>query len=86
MTEGANLMPDHDYVKLSQGAQLRNWILSEMLRGAGYAALVVVGIGLVIWAIYLVGLLLPEDSKNAPPPMPFSQIEAPMTGALHHSA
>jgi hypothetical protein len=79
-------MADHDYIQISKGAQLRNWILSEMMRGAGYAALVVVGIALVIWAIYLVGLLLPEDSKNAPPPMPFSQIEAPLVAAAERVA
>ena len=59
---------------------LRNWVMSEMLRGGGYAALVVVGIGVLIWGIYLFGLLLPADSKNAPPPMPYSQYEAPITG------
>ncbi len=56
---------------------LRNWIMSEMLRGGGYAALVVFGTMIAIWLIYLFGLLLPEDSKNAPPPMPFSHLEAP---------
>ena len=73
-------MAEHPYAEETQIARLRNWILSEMLRGAGLAALFVVSIGLVLGAIWAVGQLLPEDSKNAPPPMPYSSlvIEAPL--------
>lgn len=71
-------MADHDYIQETKTQRIRNWILYEMLRGGGYAAVVLVGIGALIGVIYLVGLLLPEDSKNAPPPMPYSAYEAPV--------
>jgi hypothetical protein len=65
------------FFETSRRSVMRNWILSEMLRGGGYAAVVVFGTMIAIWLIYLFGLLLPEDSKNAPPPMPYSHLEAP---------
>ncbi len=74
-------MAEHDYIQETTGARIRNWILYEMLRGAGYAAVVLVTIGVTIGVIYLVGLLLPAESRDAPPPMPFSQIEAPLDQA-----
>ncbi|NYS25624.1 RC-LH1 core complex protein PufX [Rhodobacteraceae bacterium 2376] len=74
-------MSERDYFEVSRTGQIRNWIMSEMLRGGGYAAVVLVGIGLIIGVIYLVGLLLPAESRNTPPPMPFSQLEAPLDGA-----
>ena len=74
-------MSERDYFEVNRSGQIRNWILSEMLRGGGYAAVVLVGIGLIIGVIYLVGLLLPAESRNTPPPMPFSQLEAPLDGA-----
>jgi hypothetical protein len=74
-------MAEHDYIQQSKSQVIRNWILSEMLRGGGYAALTLVGIGATIGVIYLVGLLLPADSKNAPPPMPYSAYEAPLLTA-----
>jgi hypothetical protein len=68
---------DKQYFETDRRGAIRNWVMSEMLRGGGYAAVVLIGIGLLLWVIYLVGLFLPEDSKNAPPPMPYSQLEAP---------
>ena len=65
---------DQPYWAQDRRGMLRSWVLSEMLRGAGYAGVVLLGIGLFLWVIYLFGLLLPEDSKNAPPPMPFSMV------------
>ena len=74
-------MSERDYFEVSRTGQIRNWIMSEMLRGGGYAAVVLIGIGLIVGVIYLVGLLLPAESRNAPPPMPYSQLEAPLDGA-----
>ena len=71
-------MAQHDYINDSPAQRLRNWVLSEMLRGAGYAAAVLVGIGALVGLIYVVGQFLPADSKNAPPPMPFSALQAPV--------
>jgi hypothetical protein len=69
-------MSDKPYWEEPPGAALRSWVLSQMLRGAGYGALFVFGIGLLLYAIWGFGLLLPEASKQAPPPMGFL-IEAP---------
>lgn len=67
-----------DYLrKGGRRGAIRSFVLTEMMRGAGWAGLVVVGIALVLAAIYLLGLLLPAESKNAPPPMPFSALVAP---------
>ena len=72
-------MTDKPYIKQTDAQQIRSWILTEMLTGAGKAALVLIGIGVVLYAIYLVSLILPEESKQAPAPMPQSAIEAPAT-------
>jgi hypothetical protein len=72
-------MSDKHYINQTETQRLRSWILSEMLSGAGKAALFVVLIGVSLYAIYLLGLLLPEESKQAPAPMPQSAIEAPVS-------
>jgi Na+/H+ antiporter NhaC len=58
-----------NYMMESRSEMLRGWVLAQMMRGAGYAAVVVLGVALVIWAIYGVGLLLPAESRETPPPM-----------------
>lgn len=70
-------MSEKPYYEERPSVMLRTWILGQMMRGAGYAALVVLGIGLLIYAIYLFGLLLPADSKTAPDPTPESHLAAP---------
>jgi photosynthetic reaction center PufX protein len=47
---------------------LRVWALGQMIWGAFLAGVFVVAIGAVLAAIYIVGLLLPEESKQAPSP------------------
>jgi len=78
-------MTDNGKLYYEQGrrATIRNYVLFEMIRGAGWGGLLLLVIGGTLFAIYLFGLLLPEDSKNAPPPMPYSQIQivAPTTQA-----
>ena len=71
-------MADHDYIVETPTARLRNWVLSEMLRGAGYAALFLLAIGIFYAVVWGVGQLLPDESKNAPPPMPYSALSAPL--------
>lgn len=68
-------MADHDYIQETPAQRIRNWILFEMLRGAGYAAVVLLGIGATIGVIWIIGQFLPEERLNTPPPMPFSAIE-----------
>jgi hypothetical protein len=60
---------DETYLNLSRKNRLSADILFLMLKGAGYAAAVVVSIVLVIVIIQQIGLLLPEDSKTAPDPI-----------------
>lgn len=61
-------MSDKPYYHESETSQLRSWVLSQMMRGAGYAAILVLGLGLFLFALYGIGLLLPEESKQAPSP------------------
>ena len=69
-------MTDKPYWEESPRQALRSWVLGQMLRGAGYGALFVVTIGLFLYAVWGLGLLLPEASRETPPPMGFL-IEAP---------
>jgi hypothetical protein len=48
-----------------------------MLKGAGYAAALVIGLWLVIAVIAAVGKALPERSREAPDPTPMSALEVP---------
>lgn len=74
-------MAEHDYIQESPTQRLRNWVLSEMMRGAGYALAFLLAIGVIYGVIWGVGQLLPSESKNAPPPMPYSSLIAPMQAA-----
>jgi hypothetical protein len=58
-------------------SHIRHWVLGQMLSGAGKAALFVITIGVVLWAIYLVSLALPEESKQAPSPQQTGALEMP---------
>ncbi len=58
-----------DYFQISRRANLTTWVTGEMLRGAGWAALFLIVIGVTLWAIYGVGLLLPAESRETPDPM-----------------
>jgi Intrinsic membrane protein PufX len=57
-----------DYFTTTRAQQLNVWVAGLMLKGAGWAAAILIGIGLVIWAIYGIGLLLPEASRETPSP------------------
>ena len=71
-------MAEHDYIQETPNQRLRNWVLSEMVRGAGYALAFLLFIGAIYGVIWGIGQFLPDDSKNAPPPMPYSALDAPM--------
>jgi hypothetical protein len=72
---------DETYLNLSRKNRLSADILFLMLKGAGYAAAVVVSIVLVIVIVQQIGLLLPEDSKTAPDPINrSSQLETVVEG------
>ena len=48
---------------------LRVWALGQMVWGAFLAGVFLVSVMAVLAAIYIVGLFLPEESKQAPAPM-----------------
>ncbi|THD85570.1 1-deoxy-D-xylulose-5-phosphate synthase [Aliigemmobacter aestuarii] len=60
-------MPN-DFLEESRQTRLAFWGLGQMMKGAAYAAIFLVGIGVFLWAIYLLGLLLPEESRQTPSP------------------
>jgi len=70
-------MSDDNYYSLSRRATLTAWITGQMLRGAGWAALVVVGFGLVLTTIWLVGTFLPAESRETPDPNTWSSLVLP---------
>lgn len=76
-------MTDKPYYEQSQRQFLRSWVLGRMLSGAGWAALFVIAIGVSLGVLYGVSLLLPPESKEAPPPMPQSSLTQPWDGAVH---
>jgi hypothetical protein len=57
------------------------WVTGQMLKGMGYAAAFVLAVALTLFAIYGVGLLLPEESKQAPAPMGALVVPAAATTA-----
>jgi hypothetical protein len=69
-------MPN-DYFSESKQTSLVYWSLGHMLKGALYAAAFLLAIGIFLWAIYLIGLLLPEESRQTP--SPYGALEAPLT-------
>lgn len=61
-------MADDYFEVMSRKSQLTGWVANQMLRGAGYAAAVVVGFGVILAVIWVVGLALPAESKLADDP------------------
>lgn len=76
-------MPN-DYFNETKQTNLVFWSLGQMLKGAGYAAAFVIAISLFVWAIYLVGLLLPEESRQTP--SPYGSLEMPLVAEGHDLA
>lgn len=67
---------NHDYLKTNTTptARLRADVLMLMLKGAGYAAIFCLVIWFSLTAIYWVGNMLPEESRETPDPTPLSFI------------
>lgn len=76
-------MSDQGLYYLSGGrrAQIRNYIFYEMFRGVGWGALTLAVIVVPLLLVYVLSWFLPEESKNAPPPMPFSALVVPTAQA-----
>ena len=60
---------NHDYLKTSDTTfHLRAYVLALMLKGAGYAAVFCIVVGVFLGATIWIGTLLPPESKEAPDP------------------
>ena len=59
---------EHYYEGQSPMIRLRVWALGQMVWGAFLAGAGLAIVGAVLLAIWAVGLLLPEESKQAPSP------------------
>lgn len=68
-------MSDDKMFSISRRAQVTTWIAGEMLRGAGYAAAVVVGFGLTFAVIWFFGTLLPAESRDTPDPNTWDTVD-----------
>ena len=67
-------MDDKFYTDQDPVIRLRVWALGQMIWGGFLAAGVVVGIGAVLLVIWIISMLLPEQSKQAPSPYVTLQI------------
>jgi hypothetical protein len=80
-------MSDHPfYHNESPKSRLRTWIFGQMMYGAFWAAAVFVGCILFFAVFYGIGLLLPEESRQTPDPMPRSSLEQPLAAPGHDLA
>jgi Intrinsic membrane protein PufX len=78
-------MSDKQYFdEPDRAIHLRVWALGQMVWGAFLAGGFLLGIVLIVWAIYLVGLLLPEESRQTP--SPYGALEAPLVIEGHDLA
>ncbi|WP_370398882.1 RC-LH1 core complex protein PufX [Sulfitobacter sp. JB4-11] len=74
---------NNDYLRTGDRTfRLRADVFLLMMKGAGYAAVFTIGVGLFIWVLYGVGLLLPDEAREADDPTPFSAYEAPVADTL----
>jgi hypothetical protein len=69
---------EHYFEGQSPVIRLRVWALGQMVWGAFLAAVALIGVGAVLLAIWLVGQLLPEQSKQAPSPYGALEIAQPL--------
>ena len=56
------------YYEPNDTIHLRVWALGQMVWGAFLGGLFLVAVVVFVMAIYIVGLFLPEESKQAPSP------------------
>ncbi|MES2664589.1 MAG: RC-LH1 core complex protein PufX [Pseudomonadota bacterium] len=68
------------YYDESRATNLTFWVTGQMLKGAGCAAAFLLTVGVVLWAIWGVGLLLPAESKQAP--SPYGALAQPLVPAF----
>ncbi|MEM6729110.1 MAG: RC-LH1 core complex protein PufX [Pseudomonadota bacterium] len=70
--------PDDNMLGMSSTQRLTMDVAGLMLKGAAYAALLVIAIWAFIYVFVIISWFLPEESQNAADPTPLSfQMEAP---------
>lgn len=69
---------EHYFGDQSPVIRLRVWALGQMVWGAFIAGAGLAVVGAVLLAIWAVGLMLPEESKQAPSPYSGLEISAPL--------
>ncbi len=79
-------MSDKEYFHEARTASIRGWVLGQMMRGAGWAGLILVSILLLIYVVYQIGLLLPDESRQTPDPMVRGQLEQPLVPGIIRTA
>jgi hypothetical protein len=67
---------NHDYLGMDRdpNLQLKASVLMLQLKGAGYAAMFCLALVFAVWALYGIGLLLPDEAREADDPTPFSYV------------
>ncbi len=67
---------NQDYLRTSsdRSFRLRADVLTLMLKGAGYATIFCLAVGFFFAAVIGIGGLLPDESKEAADPTPFSYV------------
>ena len=69
-------MSDHDYLRTEDPTfRLRADVFLLMMKGAGYAAIFCIVVGVFFAVTIGIGRLLPAESKEAPDPTPFSYVQ-----------
>jgi predicted anti-sigma-YlaC factor YlaD len=63
------MMSEEFTFEITRKAKIRAWIAGEMARGAGWALLAATVLIVGLLLIRGVGLMLPDASQEAPPPM-----------------
>ncbi len=70
-------MFDNLYTESNKTTAIRSWIMWQMLRGMGWAALFVFAIGVTLGVIWGIGQMLPAASKEAPSPYTSLEVSRP---------
>ncbi len=72
-------MSDREYHAEDHGAQLRAWGLARTMEGASWGLAACLGFAAIYGVIWVIGELLPEQSKQAPPPNVTGALIQPLT-------
>ena len=76
-------MKNDNILDMSEKSRLTADITLLMLKGAGYAAVVVLAIWFVIAAMAFIGRILPEESRDTPDPINRSSLTIEVEEAVH---